>query len=712
MLFLLSTIITTLSNFLLGFFVYRRNPKNEANITFFLLTISIAVWISTLYLYYVIPDPHWVLIIGRINYAAPTLAIFFLFHFTYIFPEKTYKFHSILEWFTRIFTVLLFLVTIATPYIDKQEIVHGAERTVVFGQLYPLWIIYFTVLAIVGLWLLVYKLRQASSTQKTQLKYLFAGLIITLVFGMTTNIFLPSFLSVTDFQPIGPVATLGLTVLTAYAIARHRFLDITGVVARTVSHTLFLLTVVIFEVIFVVALTKMLPHTFDRTLVAGFGAVIIVMGYDVVRKYVARLTDHIFFQGRYDTEDLLAVLTHIMASIIHIKKLSEKLLVTIIEEMKITQGAFMLVTDTHEVNHIESVNWINISKLKDPELERLLHHDRTSYVFDELPDNQMKEMFRKCGIAVALPLRIKNREIGLLLLGVKSSGEIYNERDLELLEIFAPQAAVALNNAREYQEIQEFTKTLEKKVEERTEELQVAQKKELAKAQEVVRIKDEFVFVATHDLATPVTAIAGFMDLIKSSSKKIPLEVKGYLSEIDEATGRLRDLVNDLLQVARGESGTIKVDLEPVDAVKTVNSAVKLLRQRASERKIRISVNMDTRHQSIMADQAKLSEVVENLISNGVKYNRDKGELTITSKAAGDRLVIEIADTGIGIPAEEQGKVFTKFYRSESDKAREQTGTGLGLFVVNMLVEKMKGKISFTSVEGKGTTFWLEFKLA
>lgn len=236
-------------------------------------------------------------------------------------------------------------------------------------------------------------------------------------------------------------------------------------------------------------------------------------------------------------------------------------------------------------------------------------------------------------------------------------------------------------------------------------ELTETQQRELAKANELLKLKDEFVFIATHDLRTPVTAIDGYLSMIKEDRKTFTPEVEKNLEAVEEASDRLKTLVNDLLQVARSESGTIKVNVAPMDFYALSDRIIREVTPAAEAKKVKLINNVDQANKMILGDDEKLAEVVENLMSNAIKFNRPDGNITLSSKPVNGMLEISVADTGHGIPAAEQAKLFTKFFKYRGETTQDVPGTGLGLFVVRMLVEKMGGKISFTSVEEKGTTF-------
>lgn len=700
-----------LTSLILGLSIYRNNPHSATSKTFILSAFAIIFWSVIMYQSVHQTDPVMTLFYIRLSMLAGTImALSFLF-LAIVFPEPEMPLSR--KWIAvLIFMGLITSVIAMSPYMFTELKIEGTNIEPQAGPGIIAFMITSLGSNIATFVVLLVKYFKSRGKLRGQLAFIVIGTLFMFLLLIAGNFIAVIVYKTSSFQYLGPLFTLVFLISVAYAILKHNLLDIRSVVARTVSYSLLLLVIIGLEVAIVTIGVTFLPTGINRVVVAASGSILIVIGYDYLRLTVSRITENVFFQGRYDTEEVLEKLTHIMATTIDIRVLSQKMLQILVENMRLTQGAFVLVSQNHTVSNVEEVNWLESTKLRLASLEQLIHGGKSRYVFEELEEGAIKEIFRNLGIAVAMPLTIKANEIGILLLGPKSSGEVYAERDLELLTIFAPEAAVALNNARSYQEIQLFSKTLEMRVEDRTEALKESQKKELAKAKELLRIKDEFVFIATHDLATPVTAIAGFSELIKMSKKPVPQDIKNDLAAIDEATARLRALVNDLLEVARGESGTIRVELKPINVNEAVAKAITLLEQKAKKRKITLTSQMDAQFPMIMADEDKLNEVIENLIGNAVKYNIDGGKVTITSQREDDILAIKIADTGIGIPEEEQSKVFTKFFRSDSDAARQQTGTGLGLFVVKMLVDKMKGTISFVSKVKVGTTFRLGFRLA
>lgn len=238
------------------------------------------------------------------------------------------------------------------------------------------------------------------------------------------------------------------------------------------------------------------------------------------------------------------------------------------------------------------------------------------------------------------------------------------------------------------------------------ERLEQAHERELAKAREIINLKDEFVFIATHDLRTPVTAIKGYSDLLKPEMEKMSSDIQEDFDAIYQSAERLDQLVEDLLEVARSESGTIYIETKPILVKEVIDRAVSEVSTIAKKKKVNITVNLYDDNCQILGDKEKLNEIFENLLSNAVKYNKEGGSVTLTSSLdVGGNVKFEVSDTGIGVPENLQEKMFSKFFRARQPGTEGIPGTGLGLFVVRMLVEKMKGTIKFESREGEGTKF-------
>lgn len=219
-------------------------------------------------------------------------------------------------------------------------------------------------------------------------------------------------------------------------------------------------------------------------------------------------------------------------------------------------------------------------------------------------------------------------------------------------------------------------------------------------------LQKEFVFIAAHELRTPVTAIKGFLSLIfEGSAGAVSEPIKKYLTTVQQANDRLVQLVNDLLEIARSEAGRLKIETAPFDIREGARAILAEIKPLADQKKISISYMEPTAPLMVLTDPDRIKEVIMNFASNAIKYGNVGGWIKIYHEEVPSGVATHVEDNGFGISEEEQKRIFEKFFRSETREVRTITGTGLGLFITKELVEKMGGKIWFTSEKGKGSRF-------
>jgi two-component system phosphate regulon sensor histidine kinase PhoR len=227
------------------------------------------------------------------------------------------------------------------------------------------------------------------------------------------------------------------------------------------------------------------------------------------------------------------------------------------------------------------------------------------------------------------------------------------------------------------------------------------------------QLKKEFVYVAAHELRNPVTTIRTLLNVI-FEDKRLTIDplLRSYLLKMQEADERLLQLVDELLEVARSEAGQLSIKPSPQDTEEHVLAVFAELRPTALAKDVELHYEPLGHRVHVLADSMKLKEVLSNLVMNAIKYNVVGGGVTVSHEVRGKVLVTTVSDTGIGIREEDMSRIFEKFWRSEDLAVREQSGTGLGLFIVRELIERMGGAITVRSVHGKGTTFEFTLPLA
>ncbi len=231
--------------------------------------------------------------------------------------------------------------------------------------------------------------------------------------------------------------------------------------------------------------------------------------------------------------------------------------------------------------------------------------------------------------------------------------------------------------------------------------------RDISQEREVDQVKTELISLASHQLRTPLSAINWYTEaLVKEEIGKLEPEQKKYLNQIRDANQKMIHMVYDFLNVSRIELGTITIKFSNIDAVELAKSTIDEIRPLLHEKKISLKEHYGPRLKNIQADQKILRVVLQNLITNAVKYTAPKGKISVDlnlNKQGTLKLVV--ADNGHGIPKNQQQKIFSKLFRADNATKLDAEGNGLGLYLVKSFVDLCQGKISFTSKENKGTTF-------
>ncbi|UTY57744.1 ATP-binding protein [Massilia sp. erpn] len=264
-------------------------------------------------------------------------------------------------------------------------------------------------------------------------------------------------------------------------------------------------------------------------------------------------------------------------------------------------------------------------------------------------------------------------------------------------------------------EVMRLNAELEQRVHERTMQLEIANG-ELAMAMEEAKsanqAKSAFLSSMSHELRTPLNAILGFAQIL--TSEKLPstlAQKREFAGHILKSGRHLLTLINEILDLAKIESGAVALSLEPVALQDILQECDDMVRPLASERGIRLLFPADSRVH-VVADRTRLKQILLNLLSNAIKYNRDGGAVVVDSSPSGPSLVrISVQDTGMGLRSEQMKLLFQPFNRLGQESGAEE-GTGIGLVVTKRLVELMGGVIGATSSPGVGSMFWVELKCA
>jgi signal transduction histidine kinase/ActR/RegA family two-component response regulator len=262
---------------------------------------------------------------------------------------------------------------------------------------------------------------------------------------------------------------------------------------------------------------------------------------------------------------------------------------------------------------------------------------------------------------------------------------------------------------RHLEDIEKMNLALERKVRERTQELEILNQKLKESNAELLRannLKSEFLANMSHELRTPLNAIIGFSELLMDPGYgALSGDQREYAADILSSGRHLLELINDILDLSKIEAGKMRLAVDEFELAGAVEEALMTLRVEAGRKEISMEARMDPSVPCAVADRGKFKQILTNLLSNAVKFTPAGGRVILSTAREGSFLRVSVEDTGIGIRAEDQDRIFAAFIQVDGSYARKYQGTGLGLTLVKRFVEMHGGKISLCSEVGKGSTF-------
>lgn len=709
---------------LLGVTIVTRNSfRDKITSVFVVMTMLMLMWIDFAYLARLVGNQNYDLgeLFLRLAWMAtpPFFAYVYLMTVHILQSEHKARFISAC---LIILSLILSLITAFTNYIIAGTTFSGNVLDIIYGPgFYPFLVV--ISLYIVATFIPMFKAKIDRSRRRRVHVYL-AGVIIFYIANLVFNIALPAFFGITHLYYLGDYSLLFLVGLTAYAIIRYRLLDIKAMVFRAVGFTALASSFFILDWLIIWWMLRQFSQfTLSATTygaIAAVNALLAVPAYRQWRYLLRLLTDRFLFQNKVDYQRALVRLNKELTSTIQINEVMSSVL-RAMENVVRAEKSIILLRDSKNTifepcGNLNAADFHAAIDIHNP-LVKHFTYDQNIIVDDRLrAENQNMQSAKKrnetehveraltwLDVTAVVPLFVHNQLTGLFLLGGKLSGEPFRQEDIDFLNSFAPSAAIALENARLYQESQEFGNRLKEEVESATKNLQLAnhQLRQLDEA------KSEFLSIASHQLYTPLTAIRGYLSMIQEGDYG-PMVAKQQpiIDILTQSAERLIELIKNLLDISRIESGRFELSLEEVNVAQMAKEIVQDLMPNAMTKNLHLLFHESPQPvANVIADRERLRQVMLNFVDNAIKYT-NRGHVDATVRQEHNNLIFSVTDTGKGLNQEEISRLFTKFTRVGGASRYHTEGTGLGLYIARKIIHEHHGEVQAASPgKEKGSTF-------
>ncbi len=705
--------ISSVLNTLLGLFVYINNPRSATNKLFFTLTSSFVIW--SIVSYFSVHPIYFsqVVWVRLVLFSATFLSLAVYLTLT-VFPSHTMTGNKRNRTILMLATGIVMLLTI-TPYVFLTGI-DGSPR--------PNFAIVFFALLVVTLFIagiknLYVKFIKSRGKNRAQLRIVLFSIVVAFGLILLTNLFLVVIFKVTKLISFGPSFTLIFTGTMAYATIKHRLFDIRATVARATVYLLITVSVALIYILFLNAVrVVVIPDLLfsSRQLIINIViTIVLVITYPYLKRYFDRTTNRVFFKEKYDPQDLIGELNKALVNNVDLEELLTKSSLIIQENLKASFTTFYIRKTSYFPDRVIGAHrkYPEVDGMDDLQEYAAKLKDKVFSSEGESTDDNDKKLaniLKQNDIAVLARL-VTNTDyqlkgIGYVLVGAKKSGSLYSKQDIKILEIIANELVIAIENTLRFEEIEQFNVTLQKKIDEATKEL----KQSNDKLKALDEAKDEFISMASHQLRTPLTSIKGYISMVlEGDVGKVSEAQEKMLSQALFSSQRMAYLISDLLNVSRLQTGKFFIESAPVYLPDLIEDEVNQLHGGAKAKELTIAYVKPEKFSKLNLDDLKMRQLVMNYIDNAIYYTPPGGKITIDLRETVKTVEFTVTDTGIGVPKDEQHKLFAKFYRADNARKARPDGTGLGLFMAKKVIIAQGGAIIFKSIEGKGSTFGFSF---
>ena len=682
--YLLPPLAAGIFTFLLLIFAITRARDSTAHRFFSAFLLTLGLWALLIYVMRSQASTGQALPWDRAAVALMMVSTVIFYHFTLAYTRQERK-----SWVRPASLLyLLFIATLsATPLIVHHIELKSYGYAPIFGiPFYPLALMAYTWIAM-GVYnmLRAYK-RSTVYEERNRLLYIVVATLFPVI-GTLFDLF-------PTFYPMSILGNLAFSILTTVAIRRYRLLDIQMALRRGLAYLIMSALVALPYVGIIFFFTRVLSFGEMNPLLYLVLLLILAFFLQPLWSQIQRVVDRFFFRERYDYFKALEDFSQRTRTITHLDRLASELINLIVSAMRASRVCLLLPS---EKGNLVPVAYSGPAGKGTP--VTLIHRDSPLLLwlerneghleyrsFDLTPQLQVltpmeKKELREMG-ELFIPLKVREKLSGLLVLGPKLSESPYTGEDIRLLSMIADQTAVIMDDARLY--------ALEK-----------AQVEELQRLDEM---KTEFLQVVAHQLKTPITSIKAATGMLSEVTGESPMRER-MLSSIVRGADALEKLVTDILEFGKMKSGVIELRRAPADLGGLVRDVAALVSPAIKRKEQTLELDLPPSGPVAVIDGLRLEQALLNLLANANTYTSLGGNIAVRLQTDGDSVRVQVEDNGPGIPQEYQEKIFEPYHHIRESNGQLRGGTGLGLAIARSLVELHGGRIWVESTPGQGSTF-------
>ncbi|MBI3458520.1 MAG: GAF domain-containing protein [Candidatus Rokubacteria bacterium] len=690
-----------------------RNPGSRLNRVFAYFVSAMALWNLGVFMLRRAPDEatayFWEVIIHTGVIAIPA----FYYHFVLIFLDSTTR-HRPSLLLAYVLAIFFNAVNIGGYLVGSTAFIKGVKRDYwgwvpATGLLYNVNFLCFLAFMIWGLCHLMKAQKKIeSSFRRNRGQLILLGTALSVAGGVVDIIrfVLTAFVPAAErIYPVGIPLNMVFALMLGISIVRYRLFD----VAVAVKKTLIYAAVCAVITSSLVVLTQVAEQAFDLEQASALW-IVLPLGFVItllMSPFGPRLGDliqRLMFSRRRGCYETLVDLSKRMSGILDFDKLVDTLVQGLMRGIPLTH-CVLLIHDrptnafvaTRQEIMTESETGVTSIRADSP-IVQWLKRTGDVLVKEEVKLNPTIADYLESAEAeleeiqgsLIVPLKIENNLIGILLLGEKLSGEIFDNQELEVLSLLANQAAISLGNAALYDELGGTN----------------------ARLLEANQLKSQFLASMSHELRTPLNSIIGFSKvLLNRLDGDLTERQEAYLRSVHSSGSHLLRLINGILDFTRIEAGKLDVHPEDVDLHDLVTECIDTSVPLARGKPLKIEKDAPLDLPLIRADRTKVKQVLLNLLSNAVKFTTS-GRVVVRVQPELDAMHVSVADTGIGIREHDLPRLFEPFHRLNNPLSRQTGGTGLGLAISKKFIEMHGGRMWAESRENQGSVFHFTLPLA